>query len=88
MVRKLDSHIQKNAVHPLPDTIYRNQFKKITGLNIRIKTIKLLKGSIQAGDGSVIEFLRSMYESLDSIPRNNKKKLSLKKKKKLKGYTS
>ena len=42
MLEKLNIHMQKNEVGPIPYTIY----KWIISLNIRAKIIKLLKGNL------------------------------------------
>ena len=43
---KLDSHMKKNEIRTLPNTIHKNKRKRIKGLDIRPDTIKLLEENI------------------------------------------
>ena len=43
MLGKLDSHMQKNEIRTLPNTIHKNKLKWIKDADIRPDTIKLLK---------------------------------------------
>ena len=40
---KVDTHMQKNKVAPLPSTKYKNYLKWIKGQNLRPKTMKFLE---------------------------------------------
>lgn len=43
VLRKLDNHIQKNEVEPLPYDIYKNYLQMYQRLKLKTKTIKLLE---------------------------------------------
>lgn len=46
LLGKLDVHVQKNEVRPLPHTIHKTNSKRIIDLNVSSKTTKLLAGNI------------------------------------------
>lgn len=46
VLAKLDTHMQKYKVGPLPFTIYKNNLKWIKDLNVTYNTLKLLRKNI------------------------------------------
>lgn len=64
MLRELDIHMQKNKFGSLPYAIYKNS-KWIKGLNVRTKTIQLLKEN----GGKIIRTLGFGKDFLDVTPK-------------------